>query len=214
MVGEKKVLKKVYGKISIFLILGLAFLLSGCSILPATEAPAKNNYLLLSPATQLPSRVHSNQVLYIGKVKSVSWLNTSKMAYQKNNDEIAYFELNQWAASLPELLQSVMLQSLQSQRGYRAVVSSPYSGQYDKRLDVNIVNFQQVFTQKPSVYLITLQMQLVDNHRGQIIRSKTITLSQKCVSDDPKGGVMAANQLLYSMALQWVKFVNENHPAQ
>ena len=119
-----------------------------------------------------------------------------------------YFALNQWAAKPSELLQPIVVQALESSRNFKSVVFAPYSGNYDRRLDIKILDFKQDFTQHPSRYVIQLQMQLISRDTQQIIISRNVQIEMPCPSDNPQGGVITANQIISQFIPIWINFAN------
>lgn len=196
----------------------MIFLLSACSPLgPIPQKPVKT-YLLNDPTPENGAgTIRGKKVLLLPAISIVPWLNTAKMAYQTTPQQISYFSQNQWINSPNELLHPIVLHALLHSQNYLAVVSTPYTGSYSQRLDLQVINFQQIFTQQPSFYNITLQARLIDNTSQRLIATKRFNIEVTAPADNPEGGVIAANQAVKMLLPQLVQFVSNpsaNSPAK
>lgn len=181
-------------------------LLSSCSLLSPVNAPQQN--YLISYHNTLSQKSHSNQTIYVGTIASVPWLNTTKMAYQLNSHEINYFARHQWIAPPSALLKPVIVDALQKSGQYKAVFSSFYTDNYDKRVEIKITDFQQEFTFKPSLYHINLQVILINHHTEKLVKTKNFELLLPCESDNPQGGVKTANLIIERLMPEIVHFIS------
>jgi len=196
----------------------LCFILNSCSLLSPVPQ-ASHTYLLTdptaltgtdnNPSMLFTSKTNAQKTLVISSITSLPWLNTTRMAYQQQPDEISYFAQNNWAATPAELLQPIITHALQQSGIYRAVVTGPTVTRYDQRLDISLLAMQQAFWQKPSVYQITLQIELINNLQ-QVIAATQLNTTITAPSDDPQGGVTAANQAVAKLMPSIVQFC-KNH---
>jgi cholesterol transport system auxiliary component len=188
-------------------VLLASFLLSSCSLLSPVKINPPANYVLQDPTLEktLPA-VKSTRVLLVTKIFAPTWLNTQHMAYQNNKEQIDYFAKNQWVASPNQLLQPIVVHALQNSGMYRAIVASPFSGDYDQRLEIQLLNFQQVFVQDSSYYWFTVQARLVKNNNQKIIATKRFNFEIPAPTANPAGGVEAANQAIRVWLPQLIHF--------
>jgi cholesterol transport system auxiliary component len=193
----------------IFLILLFSSLM-GCSVLAPLSKPPKT-YLLNNVTIENYTKSKSQKTLLVSQITSNSWLDTSHMAYQLNDNEINYFAENQWIAPPAELLQPIIINALISSNLYRAVVPAPFNGNYDQRLEIQLLEMQQNFIQKPSVYEMTLQVQLVDRVSQKIINSQRFHIIAPALTDNPEGGVIAADRAVEEFIAQLVQFLKYSH---
>lgn len=190
------------------IVLLTSFLLVGCSPFSPVKINPPTNYVLQDNAIyKTNNTIKSNKVLLIAQISSVSWLNTQRMAYQNNNEQIDYFTKNQWIASPNQLLQPIVAHALQNSGIYRAVTASPFSGDYQQRLDLQLLNFQQVFTQGSSYYWLTVQARLINNTTQKLIAEKRFNITVPALTANPAGGVTAANQAIQLWLPQLIQFL-------
>ncbi len=198
--------------IQFFLLLFCVCLLSGCGLFsPVPQAPAKT-YLLNDPILQSPENVRaankSGKILLISEISSPSWLDTNQMAYQSDNNQVSYFALNKWAAPPADLLQPIIVHALSSSGVYKAVVAAPFNGNYDRRLDIQLLEMQQVFTGKSSYYMMTVRAQLIDKSSQKIVAVRRFELKIPSAQNNPEGGVAAANQAVKQWIAELVHFIS------
>jgi cholesterol transport system auxiliary component len=190
---------KIKFYIQLFFLMTL-LMLEGCSLLSPVSSPSMKTYLLNDPVTQIASSAKSRKVLLVSEITSPAWLNTAQMAYQLENNQISYFALNQWAAPPADLLQPVVVHAISSAGLYRAVTVAPFSGDYDQRVDIQLLEMQQRFTPASSNYVMTLRVQLVEKSSQKILASRRFQLIVPSSQNNPQGGVAAANQAVK----QWI----------
>ncbi len=104
-----------------FVLLGL----SACSSTPTTEA----RYFSLTPiqTTEIIPAVATDLSLGIGPVEIPRMLNRPQIIYRKNNNEILLSEQNQWAGSLREEIQGILIERAMQVSGSQAIMHYPWA---------------------------------------------------------------------------------------
>jgi cholesterol transport system auxiliary component len=170
-----------------------------------------HTYLLSDPIANVANHSVSRKTLMVTTSTSTAWLNTSQMVYELQPNQINYFAENQWAAPPAQLLQPILTHALQQSGLYKAVVAAPFAGMVSQRLDVNLLQMQQLFWQRPSIYLMTLQLQLINMMTDQPVAAKRLTIKIPAPADNPQGGVSAANIAVQQLLPQMVNFCRQHH---
>jgi len=180
------------------------FLLTSCSIF----SPLKNNattYRLT--ATPHPICQYSNRHnLVVAPVQSVPIYNTNLIAYSTHPYQIAYFAKNTWAATPADMLQPLIIETLQNTHYFHAVNSSQMTGHYDYILNTQLIELQQNFYPAYSVVRLTLRAQLVSAAHGYIIAAKEFSVTETAPQNTPYGGVIAANHATTRLLAQLAQF--------
>ena len=191
---------------------GVFFLLSACSILTPVNMPAEKNYILSDPyfTKAIKKSNHNKIILLVSMPTAPEWLNTQNMVYQIKPYQINYFAQHQWAAPPPNLLQPLIVHGLQQSGLYRAVVSAPFDGNADERLDTRIIDMQQDFTSKPSYYDFAVQVQLINLKTGNIINTQRFFYIMQTPTDNPQGGVDTANKAVKSWIQGLIDFCRKS----
>ena len=91
------------------------------------------------------------------------------------------------------MLAPLLTRTLADTGSFRAVVLVTNGVQADLRLDTEIVQLRQSFLQRPSRVELVLRAQLVDVPGRRVLATRYVEASQEAPSDDPAGGVTAAN---------------------
>ena len=185
----------------------LCLLLVGC--LSPVTTPQKNNYVLNSTPNLQPALHSTSKVLLITMPRLDAVMNNNNMVYLDGQHQIGYFSENRWAAKPNDMLFSLLLTTLQQQKHFHAVVTAPYSGQSDLRLDVVNFSIIQDFTMKPSRVIVKMDARLVNVKQQTVIKSQMIMATIATSANTPAAGVVAANQAVADCLAQIATFVNE-----
>jgi cholesterol transport system auxiliary component len=94
------------------------------------------------------------------------------------------------------MLAPLLAQALEQSGGFRAVVQSPSLATAQLRLDTELVRLQQDFSARPSRVQLTLRAQLIDTDTRRVLAAAEFDESEAAPTDDPYGGVIAANRAL------------------
>lgn len=168
--------------------------LTACSLLGPVKTDPPKEYLLASlpyPTIKHTSQRRTIQVL-LPAAEGVSL--STRMAYSLAPYQIAYFSKNKWAHNPEEMLQPLIIQSLQKTQYFKSVGSGNDIGRYDYVLSTAIMQFHQVFFAESSVFRMKLQAQLINATTRRIIASKEFYAEIPAPFYSPFGGVIAANR--------------------
>jgi cholesterol transport system auxiliary component len=170
----------------------LALALGGCTALglPRTEAP---RLFILEPALDpAAERSEGAQAIQVSAPAARPGCDAARMAYVTRPYEIQFFAHHEWVAPPAQMLAPVLVETLERTGNLRPV-QSPVDVVPTLRLDTEIIALQQEFTVKPSRTRFTLRAELVDVTRHRIVDAREFESVEAAPSDDPYGGVVAAN---------------------
>ncbi len=186
------------------LLISAAVLLAGCS-LPVTPPPADTTHTLAVPASApMPAALPAQATLQVALPTVAPGYAGAAIAYRTAPHELRYYARQRWVDRPARLLQQALLDGLAAGG---AQVMAPGSGaRPDYRLLSNLVQLEQDFTTQPSRVRMTLRVQLVDVNQRRLLGGHTLRLEQVAASDDPAGGVAAANVLLQQAVQQVAEF--------
>jgi ABC-type uncharacterized transport system auxiliary subunit len=187
----------------------LIFILLLTACLSPVNTAQKNNYVLnTAPPMNHAPKIRS-QVLLVSVPRLDPIMSNNKMVYFDGQHQIGYFSLNNWAANPNEMFFTLLLNTLQQQSEFRAVVSAPYNGQ--SNLQLNIVNFSivQDFTVHPSMVRVKMDARLTYARQQNVLKTRIIQASMATSADTPEAGVVAANLAVAQCLTQLIVFVNE-----
>ncbi|WP_165922883.1 ABC-type transport auxiliary lipoprotein family protein [Sulfurirhabdus autotrophica] len=128
------------------------------------------------------------------------------MVYIQKPHELNYFAKNQWVDSPAKMLAPLLVQALERRSHFRAVIQNSGSATADMRLETEIIRIQQVFLTHPSTLQMTIRAQLIDISGKKVLATKEFDVSEKAASEDPYGGVIAANLAVKNLLNQIAEF--------
>lgn len=188
------------------ILLLILFCLSGCSLFGPVKSPQENTYVI---NTLPPCYFHSYKshlTLLVSQPQTPQAYNTNQIAYSLCPYALSYFSKNFWVDTPPQMLQPLIVQTLQDTCHYHAIVSPPFAGNYDLVLNTQLLNLYQDFKCKPSVVRLGIRVQLLDTS-GHVIATRQFCINTIAPCDNPYGGVIAANQAVACFLAQLAKFV-------
>jgi cholesterol transport system auxiliary component len=184
------------------LLMGLAVMfLSGCAV----NATAPSTYVV-NTLPCVSKHPRHKVTIFIAVPTASSIYASTDMAYTQRPYQVAYFVKNSWAATPSQMLQPLMVQTLQN-TGHFASVSSLFgSGQFDYLLDTQILQFEQDYTSGHNVFHLRVRAQLIRSATNQLIASKDFSIDLQAPQDTPYGGVYAANAATRDMLAELATF--------
>jgi cholesterol transport system auxiliary component len=133
-------------------------------------------------------------VLLVSQPQAEPGFETQRMVYVKRPYELEYYALNQWADTPVRMFTPLMVQALNQNDPWRAVIALPSSIRGDYRLDTHGFLLQQEFLQQPSRVRVMVRTQLVDLKESTILSTRAFEVVENTTSENPYGGVQAANR--------------------
>jgi cholesterol transport system auxiliary component len=180
--------------------LACAGLLAACATMQPQQAEKQDIYLLEARfATELPPP-KGGSVIEVGMPRARAGFETDQMAYARRPGEIGYFSRSRWADTPARMLAPAIAQAIDHSRAFGAVVSAPSAVPADLRLDIELVRLQQNFSGHPSRMEMSVRAQLVGTNPARVLASAQFDEIEDAASDDPYGGVAAANRALSRLA--------------
>jgi cholesterol transport system auxiliary component len=189
-------------------LLALPLLFGGCSILPAPPSEPLTLHILLADAPQktAPGRA---AVIEVTTPRAAAGFDTPRMAYVERRYELDYFATHRWVDTPSRMLAPLIVRALEETHAFAAVVSSAAGVRADLRLDTEVVRLQQDFETRPSRERFALRAQLTDLRAGRVVATRLFEDEEPAPTDDPAGGVAAANAALQRILARLVAFCLE-----
>jgi cholesterol transport system auxiliary component len=189
------------------LLIAAAVLLAGCS-LPLAPPPADTTHTLaLSANAQIPTGLPAQETLQVALPSVAPGYAGAAIAYRTAPHELRYYARQRWVDRPARLLQQALLDGLAA--GGAQVLAPGSGARPDYRLLTNLVQLEQDFTTRPSRVRMTLRVQLVDVNKRRLLGGHTLRLEQAAASDDPAGGVAAANALLERAVIEVARWCQQ-----
>lgn len=195
--------------IRLFIITLIMLSLSACSFKPVT-LPEVHNYTLSNASNKKISRFPNVASIQVLQPTTSSYYVSKNMYYQLKPHNLQAYSVNRWLAPPSQMLLPLLAQSLINSNYYHAVIAAPTNVTTTYRLATRIINFYQDFTVKPSQIVMTIQATLINNRTSRIIASQEFSARVPAPTNNPYGGVLAANQATQQILGKIVAFATNN----
>ena len=172
----------------------LCAVLTGCSVLSPTNAVAPAFYSLDAAAAAAPaSSAASAPTLLIAPTRAAAGFDSPRIIYTREPHVIAYFAHSEWVDTPARMLGALLVTAMERNGAFRAVSVTSSAASGDLRLDTELVRLQHEFQTLPSQVRFTLRATLVDERTRRVVAWREIDSVVPSASQDPYGGVVAAN---------------------
>jgi cholesterol transport system auxiliary component len=170
-------------------------LLCGCQALQPKATTPPTVYSLGAARDSVgPARPASTELtLVVSPPHAAAGFDSQRMMYMRNADQLEYFAHNQWVDTPARMLAPLIVAALESNGAFRAVVSTPSPAAGEMRLDTEVLRLQQEFTGTSSQSRFSLRAYLVESATRKVIATREFEASVPAPSEDPHGGMLAAN---------------------
>ncbi|MEO8859261.1 MAG: ABC-type transport auxiliary lipoprotein family protein [Burkholderiaceae bacterium] len=187
--------------------------LGACSALRPTATPPPAFYSLDSsaPATAhaMPTAPANAPTLVVSTPRAAAGFDSQRIIYQREPYKLEYFAHNEWIDPPALMLGPLLIKAVERSGAFHAVVLSPGSASGELRLDTELVRLQQEFQTRPSRVHFTLRAYLIDERTRRPLGWREFDAEVPAPSDDPYGGVVAANQAVQQVLAQVAAFCVE-----
>jgi cholesterol transport system auxiliary component len=187
-----------------------ALVLAGCSTLRPTEAESVRTYLLEAQFDRTEQIKPIPLVLTVSPPRAVPGYDTVRMAFLRQPHRLEYFAKNRWTETPAKMLGPLLVRALELRTGFKAVTSADGMVKGDVRLDTEITLLQQEFTTSPSRLHMKVRVQLVEQTSYRVFATQVFDAVEAAPTDDPYGGVIAANRMLPRLLGQIADFAAMN----
>jgi cholesterol transport system auxiliary component len=182
-------------------------LLTGCAGLRgAGTAPQTWRLDLPAKLPAAPDGGPGATTLVIGPPRAAPGFESPRMLYSRRPHELAAFASHEWVDTPARMLGAVLAETLARSGDWFAVVTTP-GARGDYRLDVTDLTLVQEFAQVPGQVRLGVRVQLVAIGSRRVLASHSFEVIEPTPSEDPYGGVIAANRAVASLLAElrpWV----------
>lgn len=183
-------------------VASLLAVMAGCTnALLGPEAEPLETYRLGAPAvTEAAARLP--MALTVARPRAAESIDTDRIAVVQPGLRFDHYQGIRWSEPAPQMLQSLLVSSLQASARYETVLSAPSRVPTDLLLDVELQRFEVRYAAPGAapVALVQMQLTLVDARRG--LRLSSLAASgESPAAADRRGDVMVAFERATSDAL-------------
>ena len=194
----------------------LLVLASGCSALSpsAMQQPSlfslDSGRLEAQPASRAPAALPPTApTLIVNPPHAAAGFDSQRIVYVREAHKREYFAHNEWVDAPARMLAPLIVAALENSGAFGAVVLTPSAAAGDLRLDTEIIRLQHEFGTQPSRVRFTLRAYVVNNATRRVVAWREIDETVSAASEDPYGGVVAANRAVQSALHQLADFCSK-----
>jgi len=194
----------------------LLTLAGGCDTLRPTATLPPSLYSLDNsrvepgaPTRAAAPRSETAPTLIVNPPHAASGFDSQRIVYVRRAHKLEYFAHNDWVDTPARMIAPLVVAAVEKSGAFRAVVLTPSAAAGDLRLDAEIMRLQHDFGSQPSRVQFTLRAYLVDNATRRVLAWREFDESVAAASEDPYGGVVAANRAVRTVLEQLAGFCAE-----
>ena len=190
--------------------------LGACSALQPTTTPPTTFYSLdntapttskIAAASAKPSL--TTTTLLINPTHAAAGFDGPHIIYVREPHKLEYFAHSEWVDPPARMVAALLVAAIEKTGSFGAVVLTPGAASGELRLDTEIIRLQHEFQTSPSRVRFTLRATLVDDKTRRVLAWREFEAIEPARSEDPYGGVLAANRAVQSVLDDLSQFLTE-----
>jgi cholesterol transport system auxiliary component len=192
----------------------LAAALGACGFLNPTATPHPVFYSLDgAQAAASATAPAAAPTLIVTPPRAAAGFDSQRIVYVREAHRLEYFANSEWVDPPARMLAPLLAAAAGRSGAFSAVVMTPTAATGELRLETEIVRLQHEFAARPSRVRFTLRAYLVDDKTRRVLAWREFDAAVPAASEDPYGGVMAANRAVQAVLAQVATFCAEVRPA-
>lgn len=180
--------------------------LSGCSLFSPVKTETPTTYLINSAPYPATKKGHGHLNLLVNAPDGNSVYNSTAIAYTTHPYQIGYFVKSAWAETPTQMLQPLIIQTLQRTRFFQTVGTSSSIGQYGYILNTHLIQLQQDFSRWPHLLHFVLRAEVVNAGTNQVLAAREFNTYEPIMRNDTYSGVVATNHAVARVMNQLAAF--------
>ena len=200
----------------------LPFIIVSCSALLPKQTIQTAYYSLdalnLNAQRNVTQMANDNlQAIIICSPKASAGFNTRHIMYSKSPHQLAYFANSEWIDTPSNMLQPMIMLAVKNTGMFS--VNLPFVSKLSKstahfasktlRIETQIDRLLHDFSQKPSVVHLLLRVTILEHATNKVLAQRDFIEQTNAISDNPYGGVMAANQAVNIVLQKLASFTQQ-----
>jgi cholesterol transport system auxiliary component len=169
----------------------LAWLTSGCTSLLAPADVSGTTALIDILPADVPRAPTARGVLLVAMPTCRPVYDTTRMAYRLREHQVDFFARHEWAERPAQMLQPLLVRTLERARCCTAVVTPPATSGYDFVLRTELRELVQDFAVRPPRLHLALRVTI--GERSRTLATHDVEIAQPLLAENAEAGVSAAN---------------------
>ncbi|MDD2558285.1 MAG: ABC-type transport auxiliary lipoprotein family protein [Desulfuromonadaceae bacterium] len=191
------------------ILVGVAFILSACSIFPSREPLTV--YVLRPPSTLETQVVKCASTVQVHRPKAGGVLNSSKIVVMPAPQQLSVYKGVRWDEALPRAVQDYLIETLRSSAAFPVVIGTESRIKADFYLDSTMRSFQSSYVRAAEnggnpVVEVEYTVQLVKADTNTIVAQQNFLVLQPSAGTEVNAVVRAFNSaaaILSAQVVEW-----------
>ncbi len=193
--------------VKLIVLIIITTLLTSCLGGPVKLPPISTYTLNNFKSYTISRKSRTNYTLLVSRPVASSGYKTSRMVYMKIPYKLKSFADSRWVARPTAMLMPLLAQRLRRAGYFHAVVTPPFAGLTNFRLDTRLLILRQEFIHPTSEVRLVMEATLMSNKTNKVIASRRFQAVVKAPGNNPYSGVLAANRAVETVLKQISLFV-------
>lgn len=147
--------------------------------------------------------------LVVNLSTAAAGFDSARMVYSRVPYKLEYFAHSQWIDTPARMLTPLIINTLKAKSLFSTVTLTPSRANSHFSLDTQIIRLQQEFFSPQSRERFTLRVTLIDNIKHEVVFVRELDAVVATKTDNPYGGVVAANEAVEILLEQLALLCNE-----
>jgi cholesterol transport system auxiliary component len=174
--------------------------LGACSLLRPTATPPPAFYSLdATRGAAPPAAPAAAPTLIVSPPTAAAGFDSQRIIYVREAHKLEYFAHSEWVDPPARMLTPLLVAAVESSGAFHAVALTPSAAVGELRLDTEIIRLQHEFQTQPSRVRFTLRAYLVESKTRRVLAWREFDAVVPAASEDPYGGVVAANRVVQTV---------------
>ena len=176
----------------------MPMLMASCTSLLSNEVIHTTYYSLdrvYSKALTKPALNNNDNlpILIVNTPIAAPGFDTQRMMYTRAPYQLEYFAKNEWIDTPAKMLRPLMISTIEKTSAFNTVLAKQSVTASDIRLESELIKLVQNFNTTPSHVEFILRVSMIDSATNKVIALQEFNERVDAKSDNPMGGVIAAN---------------------
>jgi len=186
-------------------------LAGGCSgLLPAPTPPpslyALDGTHVASPSNAAAGSAGAAPTLVVNPTRAAPGFDSRHIVYVRAAHQLEHFAHSEWVDTPARMLAPLIVAAVEGSDSFRAVGLTASGVAADLRLDTELLQLQQEFNGGPSRVRFTMRAYVLDGANRRVLAWREFDATVASASDDPYGGVVAANRAVQDVMAELASF--------
>ncbi len=172
----------------------------------AKPAGAQAASAMKTAASTAATALQPRHTLLVSPPSAAAGYNSNRIVYTREPHRLETFARSEWVDTPARMLAPLLVTALMAPGRFDAVVQAPSQASGSLRLETQVLRLQQAFDGPPSRVHFALRAQLIDAATQGVIGMRDFEYSVPSASEDPAGGVAAAQLAVQAVLGELVAF--------